>query len=201
MNRRSYTIVTILFFSVGVLSLCLLYGKLRRVFHSPAAVAEVSTSKDIYELWAQTGIKGRTAIMLTRHLNAEHQPKDSPEEQCVRQAMQRGMIRKVFHIVPDNAWQEISATLMKRQATRKESDRFVLLFEEGRVTVMPLSKLAAISETSIIVLEPGIWKEEERVYIQSLIASQKLTTDLMAIIRGSKSDSDRFRGIISQNRK
>lgn len=200
MRNRTVTTACILLFTAGALLISFVYGPLRRSFASPARALQVSSSADIYNLWQSSGVRGRIAVLFTRHLNVELPGKGFPEVKYIEHAMRHGIVRTVYYVVPDTAWTEVVTENLQREMLsppKPTESGFVMFFEEGRVNVLPLSRFWPMGEESLIVLEAGVWSRDDLAHITRLIRSRGLTTDLLAIIRGSLSDVNTFNSILS----
>ncbi|MBI5847135.1 MAG: hypothetical protein HZB31_04175 [Nitrospirae bacterium] len=119
--------------------------------------------------------------------------KDTEGFKLAELAMSHGIVRTIFHIVPDNAWPVVTENLSGRKNARNTSSGFALIVSEGRINVLPLSHYKPLGEKSLVVVEPGVWNKQELAQIAHLIKSGDLSTDLVLIIRGSLSDMETFR--------
>ena len=192
MKRRALTIVCILLFSFTIYSLSFVYGPLRRSFASPGKSRQVFTSAEIGGLWETEAVRGRIAVLFTRRLNAEETADSDADVKYVYLAMNHGIIRTVYHIVPDGAWPEVMDNLSRWPIVRPVPGGLVAVLENGRVYVLPLSNLKPIDEKALVVIEPGVWKRAELAHIADLVKGGSVTTDLLAVIRGSSSDLAMF---------
>lgn len=201
MRYRFITFACIFLFMCGIIFLVFFYGPLRRSYITPGRVEQAFTAADIDMFWETSGVRGRTAILLTRHLNSEESPKDTNGVKFADVAMKHGKVRTIYHVVPDNSWDVVSDHVSPRKNARSTPAGFVLITPEGRVNIMPLSRFTAVNEKSLVVFEPGVWNSEERSRIASMISSGDISTDLLAIIRGTTADIDYYKSIlVSSNR-
>lgn len=184
MPSKKSTLILICIFSLLIFSLSFVYGPLRRVFVAPARIIQVETGPEIYRLWESSRVKGRVVVLFSRHLNVELAGNESSGIKCTEMALQHGIIRKVYHVVPDHVWPEVAKNLSTRPVFNKVEEGYVGFLEEGRAYVMPLSRFTQIQENVLLVLEPAVWGTEELQQIKRLITEKKVTTDLFAIIRG-----------------
>jgi hypothetical protein len=182
--------ITVFFIAVVVFSY--LYGPMRRSFVSTTKVLLVESTEQTAQAWETSGVKGRITICFTRYLNALEE-KESKNVKVTELSMQKGIIRRVFHITPDNAWPEISGALSKRNDMRPTPDGFIGLFDYGRVYIMPLSRSPLIEEKALIIVEPRVWSHEELLQIVDKLRTGRISSDLVIIIRGSDKDAELFR--------
>jgi hypothetical protein len=143
------------------------------------------------------GIKGRTAICFTRYLNAQ-EDKDSKSLKVIEQSMNHGIVRKVFHILPDGAWPEIQAVLSKWVNMKAVPEGFIGVFDDGRVYIRPLSRFSGVAEKALIIVEPKIWTVDELNLIAARLKSGSMSSDLLLVIRGTEKDSELFRNAMIQ---
>lgn len=192
-SRQVALCISIVLFFLGVIIFTqYYYGPSRRVSVSPPRVDLVVSSKQLGQVWQNSGVKGRTLVTYTRYLNAK-ETKESTDIDVTERAMGKGVIRRVFHVVPDHAWNEVSKNLSGRKGMRPTQEGYIGVFEYGRVYIMPLSRFSPPSEKSLLVVEPKIWTVAEQAKIIANLTSGQLTADLVAIIRGTDQDAVNFR--------
>lgn len=198
MRHRNVTILCIFIFAFGVLVFSFVYGPLQRTFASPERTVQVSSAADIDQLWESEGVRGRVAVIFTRRLNAERHGYYSQELKYIELAMRRGIVRAVYYIVPDSIWDDViieNYSMPMLTPPMPTASGFVMLFEGGRVNVMPLSRFwPDAGEKALVVLEPGIWSSDDLAYIYRIVKSGNLPADLFAII---DSDTLQLRSDIS----
>lgn len=174
------------------LYLAFFYGPHKRSFIPKAQVNQITSATELGAVWEASGAKGRVAVLFTRHLNSENSLQDTEGVKYAELAMRHGIVRTIYHIVPDSAWPVVSANLAPSKSARTAPEGYVLIFPEGRVHVLPLSKYKALKEPALVVVEPGVWSKAEMDAVTNLIRSGALKTDLLGVIRGTKDDVDRF---------
>lgn len=199
MQNRMMTAAFVLFFACCILFLTLFYGPLRRTSALPPRVQPVLSAAEVLQLWESAGVKGRIAVLFTRHLNAERSLADEAGEKYANQAMQRGITRTLYHVVPDSAWPVVSQTLSSRRFVRATASGFILILPEGRVHVLPRSRFKPVTEQSLIVIEPDVWTSDELEQISRLVESGKQSSDLIALIRGSQQLLEKFTSLLPQS--
>lgn len=186
--------ITVFFLSVIVFSFT--YGPARRSYVSPPRVISVESTAQILHNLEESGVRGRTAICFTRYLNAL-EGKESKDAKAIELAMNHGIIRRVFHVPPDNSWPEINEALAKRNDMRTTPEGFIGIFDDGRVYIQPLSRFLHLEDTALVVLEPKIWSGDELAQIAGRLHSGNIASDLIVIIRGSEADAETFRRALS----
>jgi len=186
--------ITISFFAV--IAFTYLYGPSQRSFNARPQVLSVASNDQIAKAFESTGVKGRIAICFTRYLNAL-EGKDSKDLKVTETSMEQGIIRRVYHVTPDSAWQEISSALSKRKGIRPIPEGFIGIFDNGRVYIMPLTRFSHLKEKALIIVEPNIWTQDELKQIASKLHDGSISSDLVLIIRGSDKEAEQFRQAIA----
>ncbi|ABQ24718.1 hypothetical protein [Geotalea uraniireducens] len=131
--------------------------------------------------------------MFTRRLNGEVVGKEVESSvKYVEAALQQGMVRTVYHVVPDGAWSEVSEKLSRMPGVRPIESGFAILFGAGRVHVLPLSHFTPIQEKALVVVAPAEWTIDEYGVIVNLIKQQRVPADLLAVLRGSDAEVARL---------
>jgi hypothetical protein len=199
MNKGLVFVGPTLLIIIAVVSSVFLIGPSRRIFVEPVKVLPVSGVEEISTLWDSMNLKGRVAIVFTRRLNAIEQVADGTEVKYLQSAMRRGVVRKAYHVIPDASWQEVSRNLANRPYTRKTGSGFLLLFEEVRVVVLPLSKFERIEERALIVLDASIWSPMDLLAINRLVSDKLIPVDCMMILNGSDSLLSMFSKVALNN--
>ncbi len=189
MKSRTLLISCCLAFSVTVLAGAFSYGPSRRIFVSPGMVTRAAEPPEILQRWEAAGIRGRIAVVFTRRLNAVEPQPDGSETKYLQTAMHRGLVRKVFHVVPDSAWGEVSCNLA---GSRRTSSGFLLLHDEGRVHVMPLSRFERLEEPALVVIDPSNWTPADLQGIRAMLAERRVVSDYVTIVNGTDSDFRTF---------
>lgn len=190
MRYRPITISSILLFLCGIVYLTCFYGPQKRSYVSASRIESVAMTADIGNLWKTAGVHGRVAVLFTRHLNAEVSPLDTVNSKFADLAMQHGIVRTIYHVLPDDVWQAVSGNLAQRLNVRAASSGFVMIKPEGRVYIQPLSQYKPTDEKKLVVVEPGVWSGTDRARIAELINSGSVRTDLITVIRGDMPELD-----------
>jgi hypothetical protein len=167
--------------AVGIASSTL--GPARRKFAAKPQVLAAASVEEIAALWASLGVKGRLAVLFTRRLNAV-EPGERGTAKFMEDAMHEGIVREAWHVVPDAAWPEVSANLDRRAMTRKNGAGYLLLFEEVRANVLPLSAFERIPEEALVVVDASIWAPEALETIARMLRERRLAADCVAVLHG-----------------
>jgi hypothetical protein len=195
--KHTALLVGIIVFFFSAVASTFLYGPAQRSFNARPQVILVESTEQIAQAWETTGVKGRVAICFTRYLNAL-EGKESKGLEVTERSMEKGITRRVFHILPDSSWPEVSATLLKRSGIRPTPAGFIGIFDNGRVYIMPLSRFLTMREKALVIVEPKVWTQDELKQIASMLKSGSISSDLLVVIRGTEADAELFSQAIAR---
>lgn len=202
MTPRMRTVGWIMLLVAGALVFSLGYGPLSRKFVTPPRCEVAESPAEIARLWTSSRVKGRVAVLFTRRLNGEVVGKEvETAVKYLEDAMQHGMVRTVYHVVPDTAWGEVAEKLSRMPGVRPIESGFAILFGAGRVHVLPLSRFAPIREKALVVVAPAEWTTEEFGVIANLIKQQRVSADLLTVLRGTDAELAGLRGALALSRQ
>jgi hypothetical protein len=186
----------IIVFFCAVVALTFWYGPGQRSYLSPPQVLSVHSTDQIAQEWKTAGVKGRSVICFTRYLNA-HEEKESRASKITELSLEQGIVRRVFHILPDKVWPEVRETLSKRNGIRPASAGFIGIFDYGRVYIMPLSRFSQLGEKALVIIEPKVWTATELQQIATMLKSGSISSDLVILIRGTETEAAPFRAAVA----
>jgi hypothetical protein len=199
-TSRAWTSAGVLSVAAAALLAAQWYGPSRRVLLSPTRVVEASAPEDIARAWDAAGVRGRIAVQFARRLNAVAPGVDPAQSRYLEEALRRGVVRRVFHVVPDGAWPEVAANIGRMHGQRPTSLGFALFFDAGRVDVLPLSRFVSVAETALVVVEPSVFAPEERATILRHLEARDVRADLLTVIRGGPADRSTFAAAVARAR-
>lgn len=188
MARKALLIGVPAFFAGVVLFLAVL-GPSRRTFLAPPRAIAVGSAAEFRAFCEASGLRGRRAVILARHLiQAEDPGGDSPEVQSLTTLMNHGVIRELFHVVPERSWAEVEWNLANVSIYRPARLGRVAAFEDGRVNVDRLARFWPLEEPALVLLHPAAWSPLELQAIGTLLRSGRLRTDLLAVLGGTSAE-------------
>jgi hypothetical protein len=186
---------------VGVVLVLSLYGPSRRTFLVPPRAIAVATTAELLSFCQERGLRGRRAVVFARRLiQAEDPSGDPPDIQPLTELMHRGVVRELFHVVPEQAWPEVTWNLANVSIFRVEGRGRVANFEDGRINVDRLAGFWPKREPALLLLDPRDWSPDELQVIAGLVRSGRLRTDLIAVLRGTAADLALWSAIMSSIR-
>jgi hypothetical protein len=192
MPRRPVTTACILALAAGAFLVAFFHGPSRRVYVSPPRAVAIRHPMDAYGLWQASGIKGRIALVFARHLIPAEAVETTADVEAIERAMHHGMIREVFHVVPDDHWPDVAFGLSLVSIYWPTAEGAVGAFEDGRVNVLPLSRLWIVPERALVLVDTRVWSPEEKERIARRIRSGAIETDLIGVASGTPSDLELF---------
>lgn len=192
MSQRNQILIVMVPLAVLALLYLFFYGPSRRVYAPSVRTVHLSDPADILHLWKENGVKGRLAIVFTRRLNAEESNPDGLTGKYLETALQHGIVRSVIHVVPDSAWSEVDRNLANNPAVMRTPSGFVLLYDEGRVLVIPLSKFEPVPEQALVVIEPSVWSADELHFLSRMVAERQIPADVLTLLNGTTNDAALF---------
>lgn len=196
MPFRSVCIAAIILFFFSILGGTFFYGPARRTFVVPDKIVAVRSAPELDDLWHASGVRGRIAVLFTRHLNHQFSGIAFPEMDYLDRAMRHGIVRRAYYVVPDIFWQMTVLEHRERMEyilDPKATDTgFMILHEGGRIHALPLSKYIPEldDEKALVVLDPAVWTAQERSRIDGFIRSGQLPSDLVVIIDKTNNRED-----------
>lgn len=186
MTNRSITHTIIVTLFVSALIVAFIYGPNQRKNTSIRQSASVATAGELEQLWHANGVHGRIAVLFTRHMKPQ-QDGSFPEIDYLDTALQEGVVRKAYIIIPDAVWVKSMVEILQDESViivpRKTDSDAILLHRGGRIHIMPFTRFIPPTETSLVVYEPTFWSEQERLRVEGMLATRQLDADLVAVIR------------------
>lgn len=185
MKRRTLTLSSILLFAVSVIVFLATYPPQQRTFISPRQTMRINNTDQLVDIWSFKGAKGRSVLLFTRNLNGKAEPAPTLENSYIDRALRRGIIRSACMVVSDSEFSAMYISLFNKQLPSPimtTQTGFALLYEAGRVDVIPLSKFIPPEEEPLIVFEPAAFTQGELQHINRMFNTGQLSSDLLTIL-------------------
>jgi hypothetical protein len=188
MPLRNACITAIVLLCIGTFVWTFAYGPAKRTFVIPDRTVHVRSVSDIDGIWNASGVHGRIAVIFARRLNQPVSITVLPEGDYLDGAMNHGIVRTAYYIVPDRVWADVLADNLQNPSLiiqPKIIDAgYILLHEAGRIYFEPFSKYIPEQdrEKALVVIEPAVWTREEQARISGYIRSGQLPSDLTVIV-------------------
>ncbi|MDH4161406.1 MAG: hypothetical protein OEW15_01790 [Nitrospirota bacterium] len=123
--------------------------------------------------------------LILEHSYPDHCPK-RPEYHIVagnyvHQAVRSGMVRKVYHLISDTAWETVASVLGNSKTVESSGGSFRMTIAEGiSVRIMRFQDFPGLKEPVIVNLQADSVSAEERGMLLPLLRG-KLTCDLLTV--------------------
>lgn len=185
MNQRFLTLAGALLFTVLVILFLLIYPPRQRSIISPRQIMQIKNTGQLVDIWNKKGAKGRTTLLFMRDLNGETAQELTVVNNYVDQALRLGIIRKGCLVTPDSHFKQFYQTLFSRALPSPilvTDEGFAMLYEAGRLDVIPLSKFVPPKEEPLLVFEPASFTPLEWQNINRMLNTGQLSSDFIAII-------------------
>jgi len=187
MGKRRLIIsnVLIILFLLSGMAFLYFYGLSGRVYLDKALVKRVERPESSYFLWRESGIKGRVLFLFDRHIHDVATGEEVNEWNYIYKAMRNNFVRKVYHVVPDSAWNDVSAVLGKSERAERVGDGFRFVIEGMPVMVMRIKDVTAVGEKVLIDVNADWWGGDDLIKVAQLVKDRALQSDLITVSGGS----------------
>ena len=132
------------------------------------------------ELWRAQGVKGRVAVMFGR-LGANQSAVEPDDSTYLYHAIREGIVREVFHVIPDARWELVAGKLGSDEQFRAEGRGFRGTVNGTPLLITRFSDLPRLSEPVLAVLQGGTWSPEELAPVEAAIRSSALASDMVVV--------------------
>ncbi|MBI5103355.1 MAG: hypothetical protein HZB33_16210 [Nitrospirae bacterium] len=188
----SVAVVLLLIAVAGGLSY---YGISKRVYLPVPVIESISEPFHAFYSWKDKGIRGRILLLFDRKLNIEVPadiineinekgvPPDSylKPQNYIYMALRNSMFRRVYHIIPDGSWEEVSNTLRDNRLTRKTDGYFFITHIATPVHILRMKDIPHLKEKVVAIINTEKWNREELSGIGDLFRNHHLEYDLITV--------------------
>lgn len=103
-------------------------------------------------------------------------------ENYVLQAVSAGMVRAVYHVVPDAAWPDVEEVLGRYPAAHRTPDGFrMMIFEGTPVMILREEAMPAVGEAVLVNINGDLAKEGRGRSVPDMLRSGRLKADLITV--------------------
>lgn len=178
----------VLFIVMGFIFVALslsLYGSVHVIVRPFPQITAVEEPLGALYVWNEGKVRGRVLVLFDRHLHAEAEASPLAEppvagHNFVYHAVQLGIVKKIYHVIPDRSWHEVEQNLFHMAGTAFSHDRFRLNITEGvPVTVLRIKDVPHIREKVLMSIQGDHWSEEELDTISSMLYRRVFESDLI----------------------
>ena len=140
----------------------------RKVLAEPRAV-RCAVPADALSVWRSAGVRGRTLVHFARSVAMAAEPGPPSPSSYLGRALGEGIIRRVYHVIPDDAWPEVRATLAARPGIVHEGEGFALQRAGAPIRVGPRSALPRLDEPALVTIEGERWSAQALAEISAAL--------------------------------
>jgi len=177
-NRDTWLAVFITVLCVVTVAYADYYGRKSRSFSNTPVAALLDEPYQTLELWERAGVRGRILLLFDRHLNATRDA-DSPNDRYVDRAIQKNIVRRVIHVVPNAAWSEVEKALSENEAFESMDGGYRMVLEGVPVNVLRLKDIPALHERVLTAVNGTSFNEQERSAIEEFIIHGVVPSDVV----------------------
>src|SRR5574337_567883 len=153
----------ILLLALGIVAFFSFFGPSHRVYSGMNRQFIIPEPFAAYRVWADSGVRGRVLVLLDRKLNADANIEGLTPANYVYHAVRNDFVRKVYHIVPDNAWPEVERALTQRGYFIRTNSGFRFAIDGASVSITTLSGLPALNEPVMININGDYLKTQNDI--------------------------------------
>ncbi len=175
---KSFAIVA--FFLAIVLSLSL-YSSSRRVYATTPQQLSIDKPYKAYETWEKLGIKGRVILLFDRHLNVDEEGNSVTETNYMHRAILNNMIRSVYHVIPENAWEEVKRNIQNIQVRDFSNGVYRSTIEGAPLYILRIKDIPHLKEKVIVNINTDLYTEDEINGMKKLLRYRNIQADIITL--------------------
>ncbi len=169
--------VILVFFLATVVSLSV-YSSSRRIYAPPQQI-NIDKPYKAYDVWEQLGVKGRVVLLFDRHLNVDQEGSSVAESNYMHWAIAKNAVRAVYHVIPDNAWEEVKHNIQNIQVRDFSNGIYRSTIEGAPLYILRISDIPRLRDKVMMNINTDLYTEHEINEIKELLRSGKITADII----------------------
>jgi hypothetical protein len=140
-----------------------LIGQTSRRFARERIVSNIERGGDAFIFWNNLDLHGRVLIFFDRHLNAgkipeteverillSANPRDVNENNFIYLSLRAGILRKIYHVIPESSWPEVSAALSSYSIVATSGNQFRFTVDGTPIIVTRTKDLPLLREKVLV---------------------------------------------------
>lgn len=140
-----------------------------RTYLADRSVVRVSGSQAAFAAWRASGVKGRLLVYFRRHPDLDRQrsyevldARAGEGELPVRDSdlvsglIAMGIVRAVYHVVPDGDWSAVEAAMRARDDVIRSGRTFRVRVDGAPIFVLRSADLPQLEEKALVYVDAGI---------------------------------------------
>ncbi|MEK6744923.1 MAG: hypothetical protein AABZ15_15000 [Nitrospirota bacterium] len=184
----SYSLAAMLWFILVILVVSY-HGYHSRIFASANTTHIVDSPEKAYLIWKEKNVKGRVLLLFDNypHMRGLNSYNGSPhlhQGNIVEFSIFQNIIRKVYFIIPDNAWEEFRLLeIMHPLRAVPNLERGLFLYNLSGIPIIATTptSLPKISETALVYINKGVYNDTQA---QDLLSMKHITADITVVYQG-----------------
>jgi len=182
-------IVSIIMCMIFVLTFLEYFGKhSRQLAHSPY-MRQLNHPQQCLTLWDDAGIRGRILLHFDRHINANLKISGLTPENYIYHGIKKGYIRKIYHIIPDESWLEVSKNIQYIKNAYYVDGTFRLNIDGTPIIALRLKDLPNLKEKVVVNVNARYWSENKISEVVHFLENKGIASDVISVT-GTLSDND-----------
>lgn len=189
MSHKTASIAIAAFFITVLLVLSALSAH-GRAYAPAGLVMDAPEPHQALDLWRSQRMHGRVLILFGRLAANEPDGDAAPDDTSyVYHAIRLGIVREVFHVIPDSRWDTVAGRLASDEQFRGEgAAAFRGTIRGAPLVITRLSGLPTLNEPALVLIQGGYGSERETSQMLGAIKSTAISAD-MVVVTGEVSDS------------
>lgn len=132
----------------------------RRYLQTPR-VLRITEQNDSFSVWSEHNVQGRVLFLFDSPLNI-YREATKQENQYLFLAIEKGIVRKIYHVIPDALWHDVSSSLQKQKDVVRSGEGFRMAVYEGvSVYIMRMQDIPRINEPALVSINGDLWSDIE----------------------------------------
>ena len=192
LKRGSLFFVSILVLG-AVIAMVTFFGATGRVFLRSPETAQIAEPYQAYDTWRARGVTGRILVLFDKSPAADPIEYNSVEKpgksNYVSYAVKDNIVRQVYHVVTDEAWEHVKANLSGRDDAYVTDNGVRLRHINGTALyIVRLRDLPKIGEKVLVLINGEYWDGNGSEGILELLKTGRITSDLVLIAGGAPAE-------------
>lgn len=159
-------------------------GKGRKRYLDKGEAVAVQSLAEPHRIWGEKGVRGRILLHFDREIRADSVTASLKgvvaDETYVYRAIADNMVRTVYHVVPEQSWQEVANNL-RQQGASPSGTGFRVLLEGTPIQVVRAEGIPRFSEKVLININSLDWPADTSNMLAEMLKEKGLKSDLVTI--------------------
>lgn len=181
MNRKIAETILIVISFLGVLLLCSFAGSAGRSYLKTPQLHTIDSPLQNYNVWRESGVRGRVLLLFDRRLGSEEDESVLNDNNYLYRAILGNIIRKVYHIIPDNQWDSVRKNLSNMPDVTFSNGVFRNTINGTPLIITTMKDIPEIKEEVLMSIDMEYWNEDGIKMMIELVNKGVIKSDLITI--------------------